>query len=299
LSFQLGPLLGIVHFRYVKRQPVKHREHRRFGPLRRRGSRYARFELLGVAHLQLDRQRRAGFAEVRNPYGGPPSRVDLRPDAVDGFVLWTRNLAPLLPHLDAVRAVAPFVVQYTVLGSPTALDRSVVAAERSVEVLHRLAADHGPRVGVWRYDPIVYSSLTPPAWHIDTFGRLSEALRGAVDEVVVSFAQIYRKTRRNLDSAAAEGCFTWNNPPDEDRRALLSALAPLAAANPQSLTVCAPPELRVPGVAEAASIDPHPRSDHAGQARKIPPQTHPKTSRGAPAPDNGADHPSPHPGAYS
>ncbi|MFA7430565.1 MAG: DUF1848 domain-containing protein [Rhodospirillaceae bacterium] len=241
---------------------------------------------------------RAGFAEVRNPYGGPPSRVDLRPDTVNGFVLWTRNLAPLLPHLDTVQAVAPFMVQYTVLGYPTALDRSVVPAERSVEVLHRLAAAHGPRVGVWRYDPIIFSSLTPPAWHIDTFGRLSEALRGAVDEVVVSFAQIYRKTRCNLDSAAAKECFTWNNPRDEDKRALLTALAPLAGANGQRLTLCAQGELLVPGVAEAACIDPHRLSDLAGRALTVAAKPHRKTCRCAQSRDIGAYDTCPHGCAY-
>jgi hypothetical protein len=28
-------------------------------------------------------------------------------------VFWTRNMGPLLPHLDRVRAVAPFAVQFT------------------------------------------------------------------------------------------------------------------------------------------------------------------------------------------
>lgn len=241
---------------------------------------------------------RAGFAMVTNPYGGPPSRVDLRPQAVDGIVLWTRNLAPLLPHLDEVRAVAPFVVQYTVLGYPAALDRSVVAPQRSVEVLHRLSADHGPRVGVWRYDPIVFSSLTPPSWHLETFGRLSEALRDAVDEVVVSFAQIYRKTRRNLDRVTAEACFTWNNPEDAEKKALLSALAPLAAANGQRLTLCAQPALRVPGVEDAACIDATRLADVGGAPLKAPAKPHRKTCRCAQSRDIGAYDTCPHGCAY-
>lgn len=246
----------------------------------------------------LHTRLRAGFVMVTNPYGGPPSRVDLRPQAVDGIVLWTRNLAPLLPHLDEVRAVAPFVVQYTVLGYPAALDRSVVAPQRSVEVLHRLSAAHGPRVGVWRYDPIVFSSLTPPSWHLETFGRLSEALRGAVDEVVVSFTQIYRKTHRNLDRAAAEACFTWNNPEDAEKKALLSALAPLAAGNGQRLTLCAQPALRVPGVEEAACIDATRLAEVGGAPLKAPAKPHRKTCRCAQSRDIGAYDTCPHGCAY-
>lgn len=245
---------------------------------------------------------KAGFVEVTNPYGGPVSRVDLRPEAVDGIVLWTRNLAPLLPHLEVVRAVAPVVVQYTVLGYPAVLDRSVVAPERSVEVLQRLASDHGPRVGVWRYDPIVLTSLTPPAWHVETFGRLSEALRGAVDEVVVSFVQIYRKTRRNLDRAAAEcftpQCFTWNTPEDTEKQALLRTLAPIATANGQRLTLCAQADLLLPGVEEAACIDPHRLADLRGSPLSAPAKPHRKTCRCAQSRDIGAYDTCPHGCAY-
>ena len=56
------------------------------------------------------RRLAAGHCRVANPYGGGAYQVSLTPDAVDGFVLWTRNSRPLLPDLDAVRRVAPFVV---------------------------------------------------------------------------------------------------------------------------------------------------------------------------------------------
>lgn len=199
---------------------------------------------------------RAGEAWVRNPYGGPPFRVGLTPEEASGIVFWTRNLEPFAPHLPEVRdAGLPFVVQYTVLGYPTALDRAVIAPERSVAALHRLAQDWGPRAGVWRYDPILLTSLTPPAWHLETFGRLAEALRGAVDEVIVSFAQIYRKTERNLTQAAAAHGFTWSDPPAEDKRTLLAALRDIATAHGLRLSLCAQRELLTDGVHDAACID--------------------------------------------
>src|SRR5579872_6843715 len=56
----------------------------------------------------------AGFAEVKNPYGGAPYRVSLAAGEVTGFVLWTRNIKPLLPHLREVAERAPFMVQFTI-----------------------------------------------------------------------------------------------------------------------------------------------------------------------------------------
>src|SRR5229473_8099183 len=90
----------------------------------------------------------AGSCRVANPYGGGSYQVSLAPGAVDGFVLWTRNLRPLLADLDAVRLVAPFTVQFTLTLYPRALETSVVAAEEAVEQLRELRRRFGPRVAV-------------------------------------------------------------------------------------------------------------------------------------------------------
>jgi hypothetical protein len=206
----------------------------------------------------------AGFCRVRNPYGGADYRVDLTPEAVDGFVLWTRNIAPLQPGLETVRQRAPFVVQFTVTGYPRPLEAAVIAAERAVEQIRGLRRDWGPRAAVWRYDPILLTSLTPAAWHLANFGGLAAALAGAVDEVAVSFAQSYRKTRRNLDAAAAESGFTWRDPPDGEKRNLLSRLAAIAGEHGMRLTICTQPELAVPGAEPSRCIDAARLGDVAG-----------------------------------
>ena len=85
---------------------------------------------------------RAGHCHVANPYGGASYRVALTPSAVDGFVFWTRNLRPLLPHLDEVRRVAPFVVQFTVTGYPRTLETSVIAVSEAMAQLQELREVH-------------------------------------------------------------------------------------------------------------------------------------------------------------
>ena len=75
-----------------------------------------------------------------------------------------------------------------------------------------LAGDFGSRVGVWRYDPVVSTSVTPPDWHVGNFSRLADRLVGATDEVVVSFAHVYRKTRINMDVASRLHGFGWDDP---------------------------------------------------------------------------------------
>ncbi|RAU23777.1 DNA repair photolyase [Paramagnetospirillum kuznetsovii] len=182
---------------------------------------------------------REGWAKAVNPYGGRVSTIPLRV-GVDGFVFWTRNVASFLDGLAEIRrGGTPFVVQYTVTGYPRVLEPSVVEAERSLAMIRHLAKIFGPRAVVWRYDPILATSLTPASWHRDTFARLAERLEGAVDEVSVSFANIYRKTGRNLAAAARAHGFTWSDPDPEERRSLIHGLSELAAQHGITLTVCA------------------------------------------------------------
>ncbi len=198
----------------------------------------------------------AGYARTLNPYGGQVSTVPLTVDAVDGVVFWTRNLEPFLGALDVVRGMnLPFVVHYTVTGYPRALDAATIGPERAIGHLRAVAARFGPGVGVWRYDPIVFSSLTPPAWHRQNFHRLCGAMKETVDEVVVSCAQIYRKTARNMAAAAHAADFEWWDPPAEEKCALLAELAEIAQAYGLRLTLCDQPELRSEGIGEARCVD--------------------------------------------
>ncbi|HVC54504.1 MAG TPA: DUF1848 family protein, partial [Stellaceae bacterium] len=122
----------------------------------------------------LLRRLEAGWCRVANPYGGAAYEVSLRPEAVDGFVLWTRNLRPLLPALDAVRQVAPFTVQFTVTGYPRALESSVIAAEEAIAQLSELRRRFGPRAAVWRYDPVVFTEGLDAAAHRAGFAALAQ-----------------------------------------------------------------------------------------------------------------------------
>jgi hypothetical protein len=209
------------------------------------------------------RRLAAGSCRVANPYGGGDYEVLLTPEAVDGFVLWTRNLRPLLRHLDAIRRVAPFVVQFTLTGYPRALESSVIGLEEGVAQFRELRDRFGPRAAVWRYDPIVFASDMDPEAHCDGFARLAQALAGAVDEVVLSVMTPYKKTRRNLNRAARRHGFAWQDPPLDEKRALVARLAAIAADHGMAPTLCSQPELLVPGLGEARCIDAERLSDVA------------------------------------
>lgn len=206
-----------------------------------------------------------GACLVANPYGGRPSHIALRGDGVDGYVFWTRNAAPFDEALDDVAALGlPFVIQFTVTGYPRAIDAHTPRADAAVAQIAALAQKFGPRAVVWRYDPVLVTSLTPADWHRRNFAGLAARLRHSVDECVVSAAQIYKKTQRRLNSAARSADFTWNDPADGEKRALLSDIAGIAADHGIKPAVCSQSTMLGGGLSAARCIDAVRLSDVAG-----------------------------------
>ncbi len=209
----------------------------------------------------------AGFCSVINPYSGKPYRVDLSLESVSGFVFWTRNILPFRPALERiVRRGSPFIVQYTITNYPRALEAATIEAERAIEAVHELARLYGKRTVVWRYDPILASTLTDGDWHRKNFAQLATKLEGAVDEVCISFAQIYKKTERNLAAAARLHGFSWRDPKPEEKIRLAGELAITARQHGMKLTLCSQPDLLSEGYEAARCIDTKRLSDVAGRS---------------------------------
>lgn len=199
---------------------------------------------------------RAGYCKTVNPYNSQISRVSLLPSDVDGFVFWTKNLGPFIKHLPEIHALGlPFVIQHTINGYPRALEHSVVDSDKSVANLKRTADSYGSRVCVWRYDTIVLSSITPAEFHKETFARLARSLEGSTDEVVISFAQVYKKTQRNMNGASEALGFQWTDPDESVKRQLLSELVGIAISHRIQANLCSQTEYLVENCGEAHCID--------------------------------------------
>ncbi|MEW6303419.1 MAG: DUF1848 domain-containing protein [Verrucomicrobiota bacterium] len=199
---------------------------------------------------------RSGHCKMLNPYSRRSIRVSLMREDVDGIVFWTKNVSPFLKFLPEIRERGiPFMVQHTINGYPRALEHSVVDAASSVRSVRKIADDFGPEVCIWRYDTIVMSSSTPESFHLQQFSRLAESLRGAVNEVVISFMQLYAKTVRNLNAAGKEFSFTWHDPSADEKRNLGKKLVEIAGSFGLRLSICAQRELLVDGAFDARCVD--------------------------------------------
>lgn len=188
----------------------------------------------------MARRLREGYCTVPNPFNrGQVSRVSLRPEDVDAIVFWTRHARPLVPFLEELDGRGyRYYFQYTILGYPREIDPKAPSSATAVKTFCELSERLGPNRMVWRYDPIVITRLTPPAFHRENFRRLAESLRGRTRRSVVSIVDAYRKTEirmKNLAPSQAEADLCG----DAEFQRLMRDLAALAAANGMGIVSCA------------------------------------------------------------
>ncbi len=138
------------------------------------------------------------YVLVRNPRNFRRiSRVLLSPDVVDGIVFWTKNPAPMLAKLDALRDYT-FYFQFTLTPYARDVEPGIGSKDDSIiPAFQRLADTLGPARVVWRYDPVLLSDVYTETYHLKHFEKLAGRLSGYTDRCTISFLDMYRNTRRN------------------------------------------------------------------------------------------------------
>lgn len=146
-----------------------------------------------------------GSVLVRNPYN--PHRVtsyQIDPAVVDLITFCTKKPAPMLDRLDELSAFDTFWhVTITPYGKD--IEPFVPPVSETLDSFRKLSAVIGKNRVVWRYDPVVLTERYDVRCHIRAFESMSAALEGWTDQCVVSFLDLYEKTKRNFPEAASVG----------------------------------------------------------------------------------------------
>jgi len=142
-----------------------------------------------------------GYVLVRNPYN-PQSvtRYRLSPDVVDIIGFCTKNPEPMLPRMELLKPFGQFwYVTITPYGKE--IEQRVPDKSKVLDTFRRLSDIVGPdRIG-WRYDPIFVSAEYTLERHLKDFERMAKELFGSTHIAVISFIDLYEKTRRNFPEA--------------------------------------------------------------------------------------------------
>ena len=176
------------------------------------------------------RRIREGFVLVRNPYD--PRRVTrytLSPDVVDAIVFCTKNPAPMFADFALLKPFGTFwFVTITPYGRE--IEPRVPDKEKVLDSFLALSELAGPGRMSWRYDPVFLSERYSVDFHIRAFGRMARRLRGSTEQCVVSFLDLYERTKRNFPEGRAVT--------EEEQEEIVGAFSAIASENGLVIHLC-------------------------------------------------------------
>lgn len=201
------------------------------------------------------RRVEAGFVRWRNPFGGREVETSLRPEDVAAIVFWSKDFAPMVPHLPVLfERGYRFVMHYTITGLPSVFEPNVPPAEAAIEAARELAGRFGPDALLWRYDPVAISSITDADYHRRRFEEIASQLEGSTRRCYFSFPTFYGKTIRNTALLERETSVRCSDLPIHDKLALASDFADIAAARGISMHSCCSDHLVSEKIAKAHCV---------------------------------------------
>jgi len=174
---------------------------------------------------------REGVACTRNPYNPQQvTRYRLDPAVVDVIAFCTKNPAPMLKHMDLLKAYGQYwFVTITPYGRE--IEPFVPPKEQVMESFVALSKVVGADSMGWRYDPIFLTEQYTLERHLHDFEQMAKTLAGSTHSCVISFIDLYEKVKRNFPEVCAVG--------KQDRLALGAEMVRIAAKYDMVLRPCA------------------------------------------------------------
>jgi len=194
---------------------------------------------------------REGFVCVRNPMNPHQvSRISLTPDVVDGIVFWTKNPAPMLYKLDALRDYS-FYFQFTLNPYGVDVEQNLPSKRDAIIPTFRaLSAQIGKQRVVWRYDPIFLNEKYTIQYHVRCFRMLCGCLADCTEKCTVSFLDLYRNMQRRIAPLSIAA------PTSAQTEELMGHFASIAKAHGIEIDTCAEAiDLIRFGISHASCID--------------------------------------------
>lgn len=146
-----------------------------------------------------------GYVMVRNPYN--PSSVTkyrINPEVVDLIAFCTKNPAPMLEHLDALKPYGQYWF-VTITPYEKEIEPNVPDKNKVVQDFKRLSQSVGLDSIAWRYDPIFITEKYSLDFHLDAFDSMAKALSGYTHTCIISFIDLYKKVITNFPQGRIVG----------------------------------------------------------------------------------------------
>ena len=139
-----------------------------------------------------------GYVLVPNPFNPKQlGKVRLTPDVVDCIVFWTKNPAPMLHKLEALKDFK-YYFQFTLNPYGKEIEGNLPSLEQRIDTFKRLADKIGKEKVIWRYDPILTNSQYDTAFHKEAFASIATRLKDHTEKCMIGFIDHYTHVRNAI-----------------------------------------------------------------------------------------------------
>ena len=140
-----------------------------------------------------------GYSAWTNPFNGMKSYVSY--ENTRFIVFWSKNPAPLLPHLHLLKEKGiKCYIQYTLNDYEQEKLEKVPPLAKRIETFKRLVEELGKGAVVWRFDPMILTDDISVDDLLRKVQYIGDQLKDFTEKLVFSYADIamYRKVKHNL-----------------------------------------------------------------------------------------------------
>lgn len=211
------------------------------------------------------RRLREGFVLVRNPMNyRQVSRVALDRSLIDCLVFWTKDPRKMIPRLEMLSEYNYYFL-ITITGYGEKIERFVPSKDTIIEAFRELSEKIGKVKTIWRYDPIILTEGMDCEYHLKNFNFLASQLEGYTELCIISFLDLYKKTKRNLKH------LNCTIPDNRQKLELAKKLAEIADKHNMRIEACSEEtDLTIAGIEQASCIDDGLISKISGEKIYIP-----------------------------
>jgi len=210
----------------------------------------------------LYRQVQQGFVDVPNPFSNKTYRVSLQADDVGAFVFWSKNYEPFIPVLKKIEPVynSRFLFHFTINGyenrAKQLFEPNTPDSLRAIENATYLAERYGKKSVLWRFDPIIFSSVSPVDERIAAFENLAAKLKGSVSRCYISFVDLYGKVRRRFEKIEHAEDIRFYRPRLTEQAEMVRKLAGIASKQGITIFTCCEDDIAAAaGISSGHCID--------------------------------------------
>ena len=142
-----------------------------------------------------------GFVYVRNPYAkNQIYSYKLDPELIDCMIFCTKNPRPMLKNLEKIDNFNQYW-HITITPYEKEIEPNVPPVDDVLESFKYLSKRLGKENVTLRYDPIFINEKYTLEKHIESFEYIINSLSGYTTEAIISFIDLYEKTKRNFPKA--------------------------------------------------------------------------------------------------